>query len=617
MSELSVAPRVPTDARMAPFLERFARRVATTPPGTCPISVQLSLLETAAHQTCGKCVPCRDGLPQLAAMMREVVQCRADRPALDRMAALATMIRDTSDCAIGYEAAQAVLDGMEAFADEYASHVDQDSCLPGMGQATPCEAACPAHVDVPAYISLVEQGDSAGAVAMVRKDNPFPTACGLICEHPCEEHCRRALIDAPINIRGIKKYACDTARADQVPTPAPGVPTGRRVAVVGAGASGMTCAYFLALMGHAVTVFEARAQLGGMMRYGIPAYRFPRERLDEDLDAIMGAGAVEVRTGFTVGAEELAALRADYDAVYVAVGAHSGRSLGLPGSDAAGVSSAVEMLRAIGDGDYPDYSGRDVVVVGGGNVAMDCARTALRCRAASVTVLYRRRLQDMTALASEVESAMAEGVEMLTLCAPTAIETDGEGACTAVLAQPQMPGELVRGRPAPVPADKPPVRVPADVVLVAVGQDIVSAPFEQAGMSAERHRLRADDRLRALDAQGLPLEGVFVGGDCQTGPATVIRAIGEGKVAARNIDEYLGYHHKLDCGVAVPAAEPNRRAPTGRVNIAERPARERRADFSAVEVELTRQEAAQECGRCLRCDHFGSGAMEGGRIQYV
>lgn len=617
MSELSVVPRVPTDARMAPFLERFSRRVATTPPGTCPLSVQLSLLETAAQQTCGKCVPCREGLPQLAIMLREIVQCRADRSTLERMGELARMVRDTSDCAIGYEAAQALLDGMDAFADEYASHVDDAHCLPGMGQATPCEAACPAHVDVPAYISLVAQGDSAGAVAMVRKDNPFPTACGLICEHPCEAHCRRALIDAPINIRGIKKYACDSARADQVPTPAPSVPTGRRIAVVGGGPSGMTCAYFLALMGHAVTVFEAREQLGGMMRYGIPAYRFPRNRLDEDLRAILGAGAIQVKTAHAVDGAELEALCEEYDAVYVAIGAHTGKSLNLPGADAIGVSSAVNVLRAIGDGDYPDYSGQDVVVVGGGNVAMDCARTALRCHAASVTVLYRRRLQDMTALASEVESAMAEGVEMLTLNAPVSIETDEQGHCTAVVAQPQMPGAVVRGRPAPVATDKPAVRVKADVVLVAVGQDIVSGPFEQAGMSAERHRFNADGQLRAQDGSGQAIPGLFVGGDCQTGPATVIRAIGEGKVAARNIDEYLGYHHKLNPGVTAPEPLPNRREPTGRVNIQERPARQRREDFEGVEIDLSRQEALQECSRCLRCDHYGSGAMEGGRIQYA
>ncbi len=617
MAETSIRPRCQSDARLAPFLERFSRRVATTPPGICPIAAQLSLLQAGEAQTCGKCVPCRDGIPQLEAMLREVMDCRADQATLDRMRGLATVVRDTSDCAIGYETAQALLDGMDAFPDEYASHVSAHRCQQGVGQTVPCETGCPAHVNVPGYIALVAAGDCAGAVAMVRKDNPFPTACALVCEHPCELHCRRALIDAPINIRGIKKYACDNARANTVPVPARAADTGRSVAVVGGGPSGMTCAYFLALMGHRVTLFESRAKLGGMMRYGIPAYRFPRERLDEDLDAILSVGGIEVRPNSPVDAERMRGLARDYDAVYVSIGAHTSKSLHLEHDDAPGVSSAVTMLRAIGDGDYPDYSGRRVVVVGGGNVAMDCARTAVRAGAESVTVVYRRRMEDMTALPSEVQSAMAEGVEMMMLASPVAIEVDGDGRACALVAQPQMVGPVKAGRPSPVNANKPQVRIPAEVILVAVGQDIVSEPFEEFGIAANRHRMSADEGLHALGADGARIDGVFVGGECTTGPATVIRAIGAGKVAARNIDEYLGFHHKLDCGVTAPDPKPNDRTPTGRVNLAERPARERKRDYEGVECEMSHEEAIQECGRCLRCDRYGCGSMEGGRVQYA
>lgn len=612
MSRLTVMPRATTDTKIGDALDGFVRRVATTPTGMCPVALQLTMVQTSAAQTCGKCIPCRDGLPQLARLLEKVVACQADASALDEARTLATWIRDASDCAIGYEAARAFLEGLDTFADEYASHVGARACRQDVAQKVPCEAMCPAHVNAPGYIALVREGDYAGAVNMVRKDNPFPTACALVCEHPCERRCRRALIDAPINIRGIKKFAVDQVSADKVATP-PRLPdTGRRIAVVGAGCAGLTCAYFLALMGHKVEVFEAQEKLGGMLRYGIPAYRFPRARLDEDVNGILSVGNIEVHTGVTVDAAKMAELDRDFDAVFVGIGAHAGKGLRLEGVNAEGVIPAVEMLREIGYDRYPDFSGKRVAVIGGGNVAMDCCRTAVRAGADEVTCIYRRRLEDMTALPEEVEAAIAEGVEMMTLAAPASIEVDEGGHCAAVIVQPQMIGPVKRGRPAPLDANKPPVRVPVDVVLIAVGQDIVSGPFEEFGMKADRGLFRADPELRA---EGF--EKVFVGGDCQSGPGSAIMAIGAGKVAARNIDEYLGYHHKLDCGVEVPAPRPNDPTPTGRVNVAERPVRERRGDFAAVEIEMTPEEAAQECGRCLRCDHYGCGVLVGGRTQYV
>ncbi|BAK43759.1 NAD(P)-binding protein [Eggerthella sp. YY7918] len=612
MAKLSIAPRARDDRRIDISIDNFTRRVKAVPPGTCPLVVQLTLLQTSAAQTCGKCVPCRDGLPQLVALLERVVACEADADVLDSMRALAQMVCDTSDCAIGYEAARALLESMDTFADEYQSHVGAHSCQEGIGQTVPCETFCPAHVDVPAYIALTAAGDYAGAVNMIRKDNPFPTACAFVCEHPCELRCRRTLIDAPINIRGIKRFAVDQISSDKVLPPAHGVDTARKVAVIGGGPSGLTCAYFLALMGHRVTVFEAREQLGGMMRYGIPAYRFPRERLDEDIRGILSAGTITAQCNTPVGALEMAEIIEEFTAVYVAVGAQAGKTLRMEGADAAGVMSAVELLSAIGDGNYPDFTGKKVVVVGGGNVAMDCARTAVRAGAAEVSVAYRRRKEDMTALPAEVESAVAEGVEMLVLEAPVRVETNEAGQCVALITQPQMIGPVRGGRPAPVAANKPERRIEADVVLIAVGQDIVADPFEKVGMKTTRGTFNADEYLAA---EGL--EGVFVGGDCQTGPATVIKAIAAGKVAARNIDEYMGYHHKLDPGVNAPRAQGNDRTPKGRVDLVERPARERAHDFEGVEYGMSREEVLQECGRCLRCDQYGCGTLEEGRVQYA
>ena len=612
MARLSVAPRAKDDAKFATFLDEYERRVEATPPGMCAVAMQLDLLRAGGCQTCGKCVPCREGIAHIETLLEEVLAFGVEPDVLDEIRAQATVVRDTADCAIGWHAAEVLLAGLSMFKEEFESHVKQGKCREGVAQTVPCETLCPAHVNVPAYIALAGSGDYAGAIGMVRKDNPFPTACAFVCEHPCEKRCRRTLIDAPINIRGIKKFAVDQLAADQVPTPAPAAPTGKKVAIVGGGPSGLTCAYFCALMGHEVHVLEMRKQLGGMMRYGIPAYRFPRERLDEDIRAIVSAGNVTVHTECRIDAEGMRRLSEEYDAVYVAIGAQGGKTLKLDGADAEGVMSAVDLLTKIGDDDYPDFTGKNVVVVGGGNVAMDCARTSVRAGAASVTVAYRRRLEDMTALRAEIDSAMQEGVEMMTLQAPDHIEVEN-GQAVALYTQPQFIGPVKRGRPAPQRADKPLVRVPADVVLIAVGQDIESAPFEEAGMQADRTYFEADDGLKSVGS----LDNVFVGGDCQVGPKTVIIAIGAGKVAARNIDDYLGFNHELDCGVEVPPAAANWRQPCGRVNIVERPARERKGDFDAVEVEMSAEEAFQEARRCLRCDHFGCGVLDEGRVQYV
>ena len=612
MARLSVAPRAKDDAKFATFLDEYERRVEATPPGMCAVAMQLDLLRAGGCQTCGKCVPCREGIAHIETLLEEVLAFDAEPDVLDEIRAQATVVRDTADCAIGWHAAEVLLAGLSMFKEEFESHVKQGKCREGVAQTVPCETLCPAHVNVPAYIALAGSGDYAGAIGMVRKDNPFPTACAFVCEHPCEDRCRRTLIDAPINIRGIKKFAVDQLAADKVPTPAPAAPTGKKVAIVGGGPSGLTCAYFCALMGHEVHVLEMRKQLGGMMRYGIPAYRFPRERLDEDIRAIVSAGNVTVHTECRIDAEGMRRLSEEYDAVYVAIGAQGGKTLKLEGADAEGVMSAVDLLTKIGDDEYPDFTGKNVVVVGGGNVAMDCARTSVRAGAASVTVAYRRRLEDMTALRAEIDSAMQEGVEMMTLQAPDHIEVEN-GQAVALYTQPQFIGPVKRGRPAPQRADKPLVRVPADVVLIAVGQDIESAPFEEAGMQADRTYFEADDGLKSVGS----LDNVFVGGDCQVGPKTVIIAIGAGKVAARNIDDYLGFNHELDCGVEVPPAAANWRQPCGRVNIVERPARERKGDFDAVEVEMSAEEAFQEARRCLRCDHFGCGVLDEGRVQYV
>ena len=606
MSKIYLADSKSADKRVEHFLSKYASKVSVYAPGTCPINIQLSLLQASRSQTCGKCVPCRDGLRQLEKMLVRVLRGNATIETLGEIKSLAEMIRDSADCAIGYEAAIEVLEGLEIFKDEYIGYIEDRECPGNTGKQSPCVTMCPAHVDIPGYIAHVAEGNYADAINLIRRDNPLPTACAMICEHPCEERCRRTLIDAPLNIRGIKKYAVDQIAADQVAVPKANPLTGKKVAVIGGGPCGMTAAYFLSLMGHKVTVYEAKERLGGMLMYGIPNYRFPKDRMDEDFKAILSTGNIEVKYNTCVGKDiSIQEVHDSYDAMFVAIGAQVGKKLRLEGIDANNVFSAVEMLDAIGHGNKPDYTGKTVAVIGGGNVAMDAARSALRCGASDVRIVYRRRQEDMTALDTEIESAVMEGIELMLLQAPVKIETNENNDCTALWVQPQMIGPYKGGRPAPLNAEsKPQERIPCDVILIAVGQDIVSAPFEEFGMPAEWKVFKAN-----LDTSVEGMPGVFVGGDCATGPATAIRAIAGGKVAANAIDAYLGYHHKLDCGVEAPEARPNNRIPTGRVNIQERPAYIRKKDFEHVECPMTPEEARQECSRCLRCDVFGAGKL--------
>ncbi len=610
MNKETVITNNETTKKLAAFVDKFEHRVATCPPGVCPITVQLSLLRTSHAQTCGKCVPCRDGLLAVEKYMVDILEGHGTIETYESMISLAEMIKDSADCAIGYEAAQAVLEGAAAFKDEYMSHIENGKCKEEIGQKVPCISYCPAHVDVPGYIALIKEGDYAGAINLIRKDNPFPTACAFICEHPCEERCRRNLIDSPINIRGLKKYAVDQIAADQVETPKALEATGKKVAVVGGGPAGLTTAYYLALMGHKVVVFEERAELGGMLRFGIPNYRLPKDRLDEDINAILASGDIEVRKNAAVAKDiTMEELTKEYDAVYIAIGAQTGKSLRLTGVESKNVFSAVDMLGEIGRGNIPDYTGKKVIVIGGGNVAMDAARSAVRCNAEEVTIVYRRRQEDMTALPTEVHGAIEEGVELMLLHAPESIEANENGEVTAFYAKPQMIGAYDRaGRPAPVNTDKPSVKMDCDIILLAIGQDIVSKPFEEYGVNPKRGTFEADRfcRIKGYDK-------VFAGGDCVFGPATVIKAIGASRVAAVNIDKYLGFHHELECGVTVPAASANNRDKYGRAQITERSARERKKDFVGIENGFTYEEAMQECGRCLRCDHFGCGVLPDGR----
>ena len=609
MSRLEVKTPDRAQAVVEQMYRNMERRIAASPPGLCPVDMALNSLDLCRAQTCGKCVPCRIGLTQLSDMLSEILDGHSDLRMLRHLEETAQVIVDTADCAIGIDAANLILTSVRGFREDFEEHILHHRCLGTLRNPVPCVAMCPAGVDIPGYIALVKAGRFADAVRLIRKDNPFPTACAYICEHPCESRCRRNMVDDAINIRGLKRAAVD--RAGEVPQPAPAPSTGKRVAVVGGGPSGLSAAYYLSLMGHKVTVYEKRRQLGGMMRYCIPRYRFPREKLDGEIRSILSLG-IEVHTEVDIGGDlTLEQLRGQYDALYLSIGAHTDKKVGIEGEDAIGVMSAVDMLRHIGDNEMPDFTGMNVAVIGGGNVAMDVTRSAVRLGAQRVTCVYRRRQEDMTAQVEEVEGAIAEGAEILTLHAPLRVEVE-DGRATALWAQPQLIGEVDKaGRPRPNTASVEPVRIPADIIIVSIGQGIESKGFEQAGIKIQR-----GGTLLAYSSTQLPeLDGVFAGGDCVSGPATVVRAIAAGKAAADNIDDYLGFHHEIEADVEIPTPRCEDIRPRGRVECREREASERKCDFDCMECSMTDEEVAQEAGRCLRCDHFGYGIFKGGRVE--
>ena len=610
MSRLSIITQNKAQATVEELYKDLERRISASPPGLCPVDLASAFLKLCHAQSCGKCVPCRVGLGQLQKLMDQVLDGEADISVIDLIEKTARNIFYSADCAIGYEAARMVLKGIRGFRDDFEEHILRGRCKFELNQPVPCMSQCPAGVDIPGYVALVAERRYGDAVRLIRKDNPLPAVCGLICEHPCEVRCRRTMIDDPVNIRGLKRFAVD--HAGDVPLPVPAVATGKKVAVIGGGPGGISAAYYLTLMGHEVTIFEQRKKLGGMLRYGIPNYRLPREELDREINHLLSLG-IHVKTEVTVGENpNIADLREEYDAVYIAIGANIDRKIGIEGEDAQGVISAVELLREIGDDEMPDFTGKEIVVIGGGNVAMDVARSAVRLGAKRVRIAYRRRRADMTAMEEEIEGAIEEGCELLDLHAPLRIEEDENGHAAALWVQPQIIGPMKHGRPIPMVSSKAPVRLACDIVIVAIGQGIESKEFEKQGIPVKRGVI---DAMSWSGVKTKDITGVFAGGDCVTGPATVIRAIAAGKVAAANIDEFLGYNHVISSDVEIPRVRLDDNSNCARVNMRVRQASERIKDFELIEEGMTCEEACQEAKRCIRCDHFGFGILKGGRIE--
>lgn len=470
----------------------------------------------------------------------------------------------------------------------------------------PCRRGCPAGVDVQTYLALAKEGRYGEAAQVIRQRNPFPGVCGRVCVRKCEDVCRRELLDdQPVGINMVKRAVADWWNEHPYDEAA-GAATGKHVGVVGGGPAGLTAAYYLRLQGHAVTVYEGRQKAGGMLRYGIPDYRLPQEILDLEIQRILDLG-VALRTGVRIG-EDLAldALRADHDAVFLTVGAQKGSPARIEGEDHPMVLSGVDFLGAVTRDEDQPIVGRKVAVVGGGNTAIDAARTALRLGAEHVTILYRRTRKEMPANLEEIEAAEHEGVRMEMLIAPVAVASEGEDLTGLVCRKMQLGEPDTSGRRRPVPVEGSDHTVAFDVVIAAIGQKVDLTGLDEGLEVTRWGSIKADEWSCATS-----LEGVFAGGDALTGPSVVIDAIAHGRRAALSMDQFLkvgepvralepfsackenfGEIRKKD----LPPGEPGRRHRQD-----ELPAEERVSTFEEVEHALYDHEVEAEAGRCLSC----------------
>jgi NADH-quinone oxidoreductase subunit F len=574
---------------------------------SCIVDVARYFLQFTHDESCGKCVPCRMGSQHLLYILTEITEGRGTARHIERLEALAGTVRDGSLCGLGQTLPNPVLSVLRYFRPELEQHVVRKECDALVCRrlvSSPCQYTCPIHQDAPCYIGYIARGEFDRALGVVRRENPFPSVCGRVCPHPCEGRCEAGREGEPIAIRALKRFVTDNAGDGAARPAARRYP--EKVAVVGSGPAGLTAACRLAQEGYACTVFEALPVAGGMLAVAIPEYRLPRDALERDIRYIRDTG-VQVVTGKALGKDfSLDDLFAEgYGAVFLAFGAHRPYSLKVPGEEHPAAMAGLAMLREINLG-RPVQLGRRVAVVGGGNVAVDSARAALRLGAAEVIVVYRRSEAEMPAWPEERRLMAEEGIRTEFLAAPVRIVVEN-GRLTGMECLRMELGEPdASGRRRPVPIEGSNFVMGCDNVIAAIGQTC-DVPFgDGAGIAlTDWGTVQADpDTLATARA------GVFAGGDAVLGPADVVGAIAHGKRAAASIHQYLrGQEVARRFAPVRPAehVEPVELAEEELETLARpvmpaRSPRERLGDFLEVDRGLSREAAVREAKRCLRCD---------------
>jgi NADH-quinone oxidoreductase subunit F len=567
---------------------------------TCIVDIARYFLSFTQSESCGKCVPCRLGTKQMLGILEDICAGRGKMEDLDLLQNLAEDVKVGALCALGGTAPNPVLTTLRYFRDEYVEHIKKHHCratvCKGLVKA-PCSHTCPAGIDVSRYVRFIGQGRFADAVAVIREKVPFPMVLGHVCIHPCESKCRRGQVDDPIAIRTLKRFAAEQDDGRWKKAGKKARPTGKRVAIVGSGPAGLTAAYYLAKLGHKVTVFEALPQVGGMMRVGIPEYRLPSKVLDAEIGEIEKMGAAIKTNSRIESIDEL--FKQGNHAVFVAIGAHQDLKMGVPGEDGPGVIDCASFLRDVKLGKRVEV-GSKVAVIGGGNAAIDASRTALRLGAKHVIIIYRRTRAEMPAAPEEVEDALHEGIEIVFLAAPNKVSRKS-GKVVLECLRMELGKIDASGRPRPEPIVGSEFPLDFDTVIAAIGQR-PDVPSSFNLVTGRGNTIQVDPDTLATDR-----EGVFAGGDAITGPASVIEAIAAGRQVAVSIDKYLGGSGVID-EVLAPAEEamaPHVVEEEGEKHRQSMPCLsvgKRVKNFDLVELSMPEAMALEEAKRCLNCD---------------
>ncbi|MGI6552300.1 MAG: NADH-quinone oxidoreductase subunit NuoF [Bacillota bacterium] len=572
---------------------------------TCMVDLAKFFLDFVKDESCGKCTACRVGTTRMLEILDRITKGEGREGDIELLIELGESIKDSALCGLGQTAPNPVLSTIRYFRDEYEEHIRDKYCRASVCAslfASPCQNACPAGVDIPIYVDLIRQKKYREAYQVIKEDNPLPVVCGRVCNHPCEGKCNRGKLDESIAIRELKRFVSDYALEKGLPEESVSeVKKETKVAVVGSGPAGLTCAYYLAKKGYPVTIFEALPVAGGMLAVGIPAYRLPKDLLEKEIETIKFLG-VEIKTDCRVGRDiSFQQLREEgYKAVFIAAGAHQDLQLAIPGEELEGVIPGATFLRKVNLGEKFDFTGRSVVVVGGGNVAIDAARTSLRLGAKEVQIIYRRQKSDMPALREEILEAEKEGIKIHCFVSPKAILGEG-GKVSGVECLRMRGGQFDQsGRRRPVPVEGSEFVLAADFVISAIGQTLERDLAQAAGIDLSK----AGTIVTGAKSCRTNVEDIFAAGDCVTGPATVVEAIQAGKEAAGEIDRYLGGD-----GVVIPQRDVVRKL-SGELMEKEEPrikaacleVEKRLGNFVEVELGYTEEQAVAEACRCLRCD---------------
>ncbi|UCH98283.1 MAG: NADH-quinone oxidoreductase subunit NuoF [Candidatus Aminicenantes bacterium] len=576
---------------------------------TCVVDVAKFFIQFTNDESCGKCVSCREGSDALLEVLTRISNGEGREGDIDFLYELSETIKDASMCGLGQTLPNPVLSTLSYFRDEYEAHIKKKRCPAVVCKgiiSSPCQHTCPLAQDAPCYIGLIAQGKFEEAIKIVRKENPLPLICGRVCDTPCEVKCKAGEWGDSIAIRSLKRFLADYEMKHGVHIEEkPKSERDERVAVIGSGPGGLTCAHYLALAGYKSTIFESQPIAGGMLAVGIPEFRLPRDVLNAEIERIKKLG-VEIKTNTRVGEDiQLSELKDEYKAIFIATGAHKGLKMRIPGEDAEGTIDGVEFLRDFNLGREVKI-GDKVIIVGGGNSAIDAARVVKRL-GKDTRIFYRRTRAEMPAIESEVDEAIIEGIDLQLLVVPTKVLASN-GKIEAIECVRMKLGDMDesgRRRPVPIPGSE--FRVEVDTLILAISQE-PDVSFITDGDSLKISKWNTIE----VDPETLHtnIEGIFAGGDVVTGPNNVTEAMAHGKLAARMIDKYIrGEKLERKYEVTRPAlrVEPLQLSEEEIESLKKPemsliPVSQRIGSFKEVELGFTEAQAIAEAKRCLRCD---------------